>query len=375
MASNSKKPTLIWEHGTGYDFFISLQVLHHPNKFALRGAWAKGVRARLPGKARRFLEDASSMFLKWLPWVHRLPAPRDADTILRELAAIPAENRLMALSESVEIPGDLLNALQQVALQGSWTEAERVEIGSLARAAYHPGISQEGVEEMLGLWARGAAFGEQALSAFQAYYDVFFAEEEQRIRPALEQAVARGKSLADEMNLPDLLAELSEGIRFDRLPDTEKLIMIPSYWIAPLITMTQADEAENLFVFGGRPEEASLVPGQAVPDALFRTLKALADPTRLRILHYLVEEPQTPTELARRLRLRAPTVIHHLNTLRLAGLIFVTFEGKADKAYAARLTRVSEMYGQLRSFLEGPQPAVEVPSELRDIRELPPQML
>ncbi len=55
--------------------------------------------------------------------------------------------------------------------------------------------------------------------------------------------------------------------------------------------------------------------------------------------------------LAKRLRLRAPTVIHHLNTLRLAGLVVLSFEKKGDKRYAARLNRVSEMSDQLMEFL------------------------
>ena len=70
----------------------------------------------------------------------------------------------------------------------------------------------------------------------------------------------------------------------------------------------------------------SLVPGELVPDALYQPLKALADPTRLRILRYLSDEPLTPAALARRLRLRSPTVIHHLDALRLARLVILTLE-------------------------------------------------
>ena len=40
--------TLIWQTGTAYDLFASLQVLHRPQEFGLRRAWAAGVRARLP---------------------------------------------------------------------------------------------------------------------------------------------------------------------------------------------------------------------------------------------------------------------------------------------------------------------------------------
>ncbi|NJN55024.1 MAG: ArsR family transcriptional regulator, partial [Anaerolineae bacterium] len=49
-----------------------------------------------------------------------------------------------------------------------------------------------------------------------------------------------------------------------------------------------------------------------------------------RILKYLSEEPLTPAELARRLRLRPPTVIHHLDALRLARLVHVTLSQQGD---------------------------------------------
>jgi hypothetical protein len=40
------------------------------------------------------------------------------------------------------------------------------------------------------------------------------------------------------------------------------------------------DQATMLLLFGGRPAETGLVPGELVPDAMLRALKALADPTR-----------------------------------------------------------------------------------------------
>ena len=36
--------SLSWDLGTAYDFFISLHVLHNPDKFGLRGSWAAALR-------------------------------------------------------------------------------------------------------------------------------------------------------------------------------------------------------------------------------------------------------------------------------------------------------------------------------------------
>lgn len=89
-----------------------------------------------------------------------------------------------------------------------------------------------------------------------------------------------------------------------------------------------------------------------MPDALLRALKALSDPTRLRILHELAGEPHSPSQMARRLRLRAPTVTHHLNALRLAGLLQLTLgEKKEVKRYALRFEAVDAACIALHRFL------------------------
>jgi DNA-binding transcriptional ArsR family regulator len=62
----------------------------------------------------------------------------------------------------------------------------------------------------------------------------------------------------------------------------------------------------------------------------------------------------TPSQLARRLRLRAPTVVHHLSELRLAGLVHLTVdapEKKSERRYAARLEAVDQLYETLGTFL------------------------
>ncbi len=346
-------PKLTWENATGYDFFVSLHVLHEPARFALRGAWAKGVRSRLPQADRECLEEISDFLLGSLPWVYGLPGARDGEAILDAFAEIEPEKRLATLLSSKEMPPEISERLEAIAGRGGWTAQDRAALLQTMKGEGYEGAEKE-VDAMLDLWSRSEAYGERSLQSFISYYQVFFAEEEARIRPALQQAVARGQEMAEKLATADLLAELSEGIRFEeKALQFEELVMVPSFWIAPRVFLTAGKAGQGLFFHGGRPEDTSLVPGETVPDALYRALKALADPTRLRILHYLEEEPQTPTELSRQLRLRAPTVIHHLNTLRLAGLVYVTF-GHGDKRYAARTSRVSEMYLQLRRYLGSP---------------------
>jgi DNA-binding transcriptional ArsR family regulator len=106
-----------------------------------------------------------------------------------------------------------------------------------------------------------------------------------------------------------------------------------------------------MVLFGARPAEVALVPGEMIPDAMLRALKALSDPTRLLILRYLSDEPQTPSQLVRKLRLRAPTVTHHLRALRLAGLVYVSLDKEQEKRYTVREAAVAVTFESINRFL------------------------
>ena len=98
-----------------------------------------------------------------------------------------------------------------------------------------------------------------------------------------------------------------------------------------------------------------------MPDALLRTLKALSDPTRLRILRYATEEPITAAELSRRLRLRIPTVTHHLRILRLATLVQLTvkrIDGIDRDTYSLRFEAVEALYEALKDYLDHDSPLI-----------------
>lgn len=354
-------PRLTWDTGTAYDMFISLEVLHNPDQYGLRGSWAAGVRSRLPAEERELLQQVMNSWLWPLPWVMTLPSPRDGRTVLRELAKIPAAERIPTLA-SCHMDEWLRDFFSELMARGTWDREDLTKLKSLVQSMHkeekgkkkHLPPEKE-LQDTLTVWANVEAYGEGWLAALRAYHEVFFAEEEARIRPALESAVAQAQELAQTVTLPALLEELSQGLRFTEDLNMPELLLVPSFWITPLTIFAHVKpEGGNrwLFVFGGRPANASLVPGEAVPDLLYQTLKALADPTRLRILHYLSAEPMTPAELARLLRLRAPTVIHHLHTLRLARLVHLTISHEGRR-YEARREAVRATCPMLEEYLDG----------------------
>jgi DNA-binding transcriptional ArsR family regulator len=349
---------LLWDWGTGYDLFVSLHVLHEPGDFGIRGAWAAGVRARLSPGARETLEQSLMLWGVPFHWIHTLPGPKDGAAVLWALGQVAPEERVPLLALSPEVPSDIAEMLNGTAMRQAWDEGDREAL----RAAFQRVHKSEGgkrapsaekLASILNLWAGAGEFGERYLEALRAYQDAFFAEEERRIAPALEDALARARELADRAALPDLLEELSQGLRFAVPPEAAQLLLVPSYWTTPLVFFGKVSAERDVWLFGARPADASLVPGEAIPESLLRALKALSDPTRLRILHDLSKETLTPAQLSRRLRLRAPTVTHHLKVLRLAGLVQMTLgEGKRTRRYAARSEAVAVACASLEAFLE-----------------------
>jgi DNA-binding transcriptional ArsR family regulator len=345
------RPYVLWDWGTAYDLFASLYVLHNPDKFDLRGAWAAGVRSRLTADQRTIIEDAQDLFFNTpFGWLSHLPEPKDSATALWKLGQIPPPNRLPTLAFHANEPPEIFEILTGVAARGSWTERDFENLGVLYQQRSGLALSQASITT-LNWWAHPDEFGERYLAALQAYVSVFFAEEERRIKPYLQQALSDAKELADKLEFPELMLELSQGEKITTFEEAEEITFVPSYWTTPLIMADCIVTGHWVVLFGARPAEAALIPGEVVPDAMLRALKALSDPTRLHILRYLRGKPQTPSQLAKKLRLRPPTVIHHLNTLRLAGLVYVTLEDEQEKRYTVRESAMEHMFTTLENFL------------------------
>jgi len=344
---------LSWDIGTAYDLFVSLQVVRAPAHFGVRGAWAAGVRARLGPAERETLEQLKIALHLPFAWVYSLPQPKDGAAVLWALGQIPPAERLSVLALDLDWPDAAAKTLRNIAARGDWNEQDRKALQPLSEHKKEKErLTPEDLSNILNAWAHAAESGERYLAVLRAYQEVFFAEEERRIRPALEAALARALELAGRLELLDLLEELSQGLRFETPIEEPELTLAPSYWCTPLMYFGRINAERRIFLFGARSPDASLIPGEAVPDALMRALQALSDPTRLRILYYLNEKALSPTELARRLRLRTPTVLHHLSTLRLAGLVQVTLrEGKETKTYAVRAEAVAAAFASLQGFL------------------------
>lgn len=94
-------------------------------------------------------------------------------------------------------------------------------------------------------------------------------------------------------------------------------------------------------------------------DELLRYLKGLADATRLRLLGLLATEERSVAELAALLRVKAPTVSHHLAKLRELDLVRMRAEGNTH------YYRLNEHgLGRMNTLLATPERVAALAGEL-----------
>jgi DNA-binding transcriptional ArsR family regulator len=343
--------TLLWKSGTAYDFFISLLALHRAADFGLRPNWTAGVRQRLAASSREILERVYSYASLPLDWISSQPEPRDALPILHRAAELAPVDRLRVMTLPADTPQEACEILARIAARGSVTIPQRDYLARSITRRNNPLRAVE-LENLLKVWVEMDSSSRQILAAWQEYYQVFFEEEETRIRPALQAGLTGARELAGRVTLLALVEQLSRGVRFEGVKTSREITLVPSYWSTPFVFPTQPGEGNMQIVFGCRKEVESVAPGAETPDLLINALKSLADPTRLRILRHLSGGPLTPTELSRLLRLRPPTVLHHLQALRLAELVAIRVSENGDKCYTARMETLKVIFSSVEDFLK-----------------------
>ena len=364
MTNDNFTPEITWDFGTAYELFISLHVLLEPEYFGVRPSYAASVRARIPSAERKLLEDLYPILGVPLKWINSLPAPKDAISALWALKQLPPAERMLTLysvkatykttsPEETEKHKIWQETLLRVAAEGTWNAAD-VEFFYKLFSKKTGGIKREIIETALHWWGRQAELGEAFLTALQSYFQAFFEEEEKRVEPVLRAGLERAQALSATVSFEDLFVDITQGLQLGDEFNAPNFIMVPAFWITPLVFFEKFDEETMLLAFGTRPADMSVIPGEIVPDALVRSLKALADPTRLKIMRYLTNESLTPSEIARRLQLRPPTVTHHLRELRIAGLVEFALMHDENR-YTVRKQALGAVYENLNSFLQGEQ--------------------
>jgi DNA-binding transcriptional ArsR family regulator len=339
-----------WAVGTAYDFFASLFVIHHAETTGLRRAWAAGVRNRLAAHHRELLQRIVPIVSVPVEWLQTLGEYPDANAILRALCDLPDGDILPALADH-----DFMQSVVICRVMREKAFSQR-EVDEFLSEEFSTGLkpaTSEAARGLLAVFSDPAGSGALLRTALIEYHRQFFEEEERRISGYLTTALERAQARARECSLVDLVDELSGGLRLENAADAAGLLLIPSFWAGPLVLFEMLPDDTWVILFSARPRDVTIIPGDPVPDTLTRSLQAVSDQTRLRILKLLTSAPRTQIQIARELRLRPPTITHHLKILRLANLVRLTESATGEKRYDVREARLREVGQDLTAFVSG----------------------
>lgn len=138
-----------------------------------------------------------------------------------------------------------------------------------------------------------------------------------------------------------LVEEATRGIYVAPDAEIDVIRLVPQFHKRPLTLQVAGRRSLTFYVPAPDPAGA---PGEPGPD-LLRQVRALADESRLRLLHDLAGGPRTFMELVARSGLTKGTVHRHIWTLRFAGLVRANYADGRLSLRPGAFERVASLLG------------------------------
>jgi DNA-binding transcriptional ArsR family regulator len=349
---------LEWDWGTAYEMLFSLHTILRPKEHGIPAPWAAGVRKRLSPQSQADLKTFFSMPFGYLAYsplhiVLEMERPKNVKSFLDMVERTPDEEFTHRIHLPIVGDESLKRLMDKAALGKRMTDVDVEEYRRIiAKSAGRGAPTAAEIRKLFTEMGDSAGTKRRWLSLLREYQTVYFAEEERRVGPVLEQMVADAQKLAKKTTVPDLIERLSNGFTLSQDFELTRLVLVPSVWNHPFVVRFEPADNEFFVAWGAHPPGYKLVPGETVPDDALLVLRALGDPTRLRLLRLLSVEPRSPQSLAIELKLSLPTVSHHMRELRIAGLIRIEVAGKGrESKYTVRWPSARRAFEQLEEFV------------------------
>jgi DNA-binding transcriptional ArsR family regulator len=210
------------------------------------------------------------------------------------------------------------------------------------------------------------SFRDELILVLRHFWEAVFRRDWSALEPRLRAESFRMRDLREERSVPDLGRELNLPVTFDDTareirPKTgpsidydriDRCYVIPSafnarrWWakyetagqrVALYIPVTRELDIANAIV------EDEWAPSTAAGERHYAisaesVFRALGDTTRYAIASILARNPTTSAELARSLKVSKPTITHHVQALRSAGLLRETPSGGSTKLSLSKET-------------------------------------
>jgi DNA-binding transcriptional ArsR family regulator len=334
--------------------------------------WKEKALARLPRDFERIAKRVAPVALFWpllADALQRTPGEMTFDEILSTLQEMPADDlKSNILSGIVHDPGTVKSlvtgkkSLRQLLTSDKIPGGEL--LGPFGLKPYSP--DSHSTSAIVRLLSNPASFRDELALVLNSFWQTGFERDWAALEPVLRDESFQLKDqhengsleeLARELNLPVALDEKAgelqpksgPSIKFERV---DRLYVIPSgfntrRWWARYETRPERfnlyfpiarerASPNNIVEAERKPRESSLPARQPVDaESVFR---ALGDTTRYAIASMLARTPTTSAELARTLKVSKPTITHHVQALRAAGLIEEAHEGGSNRLSLNRKT-------------------------------------
>ncbi len=210
----------------------------------------------------------------------------------------------------------------------------------LRRLQESPELARAYLDLLREVWAPVNEMWQQSLPAIEEAGRHYVAAQFER-GTTLDVLVTPGCAIFRE-RLPRISSDIETG---------KPLVFVPCLFFGSSLYLDFPDLV--LIGVGVGPGDAE---ARARTESVARRLKAMADPTRLAILHSLASAPSSVGELAALFRLAQPTVSMHVKVLRQAGLVHSERAGGRLRL-SADPAAVEALLGDLRqAVLQGVSP-------------------
>jgi ArsR family transcriptional regulator len=241
------------------------------------------------------------------------------------------------------------------------------------RRALEPALTTAAVDEVLPLLANPDQLKARTVSLFRGVWNEVYREDYAERLPDLREAARLAEQASDRgfgLAFADLTGNRPPATLVARLGEVDRVAFCPSAHLGSFVSYILYPP--DLIVYFGAPELLSRVgAGGAAPEVagregadgsgvereagetlasngLLEALRALADPTRLRVLELLGEDELYAQEIVGRLGIAQSAVSRHLSMLERAGLVTVR-PRRGMKYYALDADRLETVAATLRS--------------------------
>ncbi|WP_033305999.1 DUF5937 family protein [Streptomyces iakyrus] len=317
------------------ELMASLHVLAEPEHHPEAAGWAAHATPAAPELRDEltFFAPLWARFRCRLFFPRTLPLAANLDEELTAIEALPTEEFLDLVAPGVLGTTALPVPPARELRAGTWAAEDFAR--SCLRRSYARG------ELARHLVAAPLELRDRLLAVLRAADAAFFAEDWRSLRPVLEEHAREVRRRLAVRSPTDVLSELlptaarvvgpGERVRLDKLQTDEvkvaprPLVLVPSARVWPHLTVKHEHPSCVAVQY---PVPAATPGGQLTLRDLQDRLMALTSPARMELCRHLMGEPITTSELAARLGSSEPQVSRALRTLREAGLVRSTREGK-----------------------------------------------